>query len=69
MTVLEKTSQEDSIVQEDSTTEDHLHLTDNQEKCTKQNAATVDMNVKYHSDQQKENLYIAKTALQNEEIN
>ena len=39
------------------------------EKCIKQRVLTVEKNVKYHSNQQKENQYIAKIATQKEDQN
>ena len=38
--------------------------TTDQGKCTKQPAATVEMNVKYHSSQKKTDLFIARNASQ-----
>lgn len=69
-TVFEKTDQKDDLTIEAAEIEaaDEA-LTDNQEKCTKQHAPTVIVNVTYHSNQQKESLYIAKIVLQNDEIN
>lgn len=41
--------------------EDKAGSTENQERCTRQLALTAEMNAKFHSSRQKENLYIAGT--------
>jgi hypothetical protein len=44
-------------------------LIEKKEKCTPQNAVTVEMNVKYHSNQKKTDLFIAENASKTTNLN